>query len=76
MVPQMQLSGTKIQAEFKSTSVEVCAILCSYAEGYVCRSFDFFIDTLDCFLHEENAKYYATVELIQNPSCNHYSSKI
>ncbi|CAF0709531.1 unnamed protein product [Brachionus calyciflorus] len=61
--------------KYLNVSVERCAVICSYTEAFVCRSFDYFIDTNTCFLYKENVKdkIHINVELKPNEICNHYS---
>lgn len=68
--------NVKPQATYYNTSVEVCATMCSYLESFVCRSFDYFVVTNDCFLYKENIKdkIHSNIELVDNAISNHYSS--
>lgn len=70
--------NVKPHTKYINISVERCASVCSYMEAFVCRSFDFFIDSNVCWLYEENVKdnIHLDVELISNKNSNHYSSKI
>jgi len=50
--------------------------MCSFSDSFVCRSFDFFIDTNNCYLYKENLKdiNFPDIFGIKNENCSHYSS--
>ena len=65
------------QTKLSNASVEYCAELCSLEDNYLCRSFDYFIDTNDCQLYKENVKdgkYNSSIVPAFNQKSNHYSS--
>ncbi|RMZ95133.1 antigen B membrane [Brachionus plicatilis] len=67
--------NVKPEAKYVNTSVDRCASVCSYMEAFVCRSFDYLIDTNVCWLYKENVKdnIHSNVELFSNKNSNHYS---
>jgi hypothetical protein len=68
--------GEKPSSTIPIATVEGCAELCTLEDSYLCRSFDFYPESRQCNLFRENVKDSAFVKLniIDNPSCNHYSS--
>ena len=78
LVEQQQLQVAP-QTKLANASVEYCAELCSLEDSYLCRSFDYFIETNECQLYKENVKdgkFNASIVAAYNQKTNHYSSKI
>ncbi len=75
LVAQTQMSVTP-QTKFFDSTVEICAQMCSFTDSFICRSFDFLIDTNTCYLYKENLKdiNFPNVYGIKNENCSHYSS--
>ena len=75
LLPQTQLNLSP-RSKYLNITTEVCAQLCTDTEGYVCRSFDFFNSSNNCFLYEANIRdihFTGVVLPIENPNCSHYS---
>ena len=83
LIPQTQLtllSGVPITARstLANVSVEICSEACLLTDAFVCRSFDFFLDSNSCYLYTQNIvdKFDETVfKFTKNNNSNHYSSK-
>ena len=75
MVPQMQLSVAPLSRLYNA-SVAACSAQCTFMEAFVCRSFDFLVDTNTCLFYKENMKdkIHIDIKLLPNPNCTHYSS--
>ncbi len=52
--------------------------MCTFAEAFLCRSFDFFTQTNACFLYNANLKDSLSPNVfgIANTACEHYSSNL
>ena len=76
LVPEIQLN-VKPESKYLNVSVETCAQMCTFAEAFLCRSFDFFTDTNACFLYKVNLKdkFSSNVFGVENVACQHYTSK-
>ncbi len=75
LVPETQLN-IEPQSRYINTTIEICAQMCTFAEAFLCRSFDFFTQTNVCFLYNANLKdkLSPNVAGTVNKECQHYSS--
>jgi hypothetical protein len=66
------------QSRYLNVTVEICAQMCTFAEAFLCRSFDFFTQTNACFLYNANLKDSLSPNVfgIANTGCEHYSSNL
>ncbi|RNA22484.1 antigen B membrane, partial [Brachionus plicatilis] len=73
-VVQTQLS-IKPQSNILNQSIEGCAEICSFQDGYLCRSFDYDIEKKECYLYRENLvdKNFLDLGIKSNKNVNHYS---
>lgn len=74
-MPETQLDA-KPKSKYINTTSQICAQMCSYSDSFVCRSFDFFSDSNDCYLYDVSLKDkpFVEVKTISNKLCTHYSS--
>lgn len=74
LYPQTQL-GVTPKTKVQRSSVEGCALLCAFDDSFLCRSFDFFTETEECYLYRENIvdKSKIDLKIKNNPKCSHYS---
>lgn len=81
MIPQSQLalkSGGLLapMSTLANTSVEICSEFCLFTDAFVCRSFDFLLDSNICNLFSQNVvdKFeQVAFTLAKNNNSNHYS---
>lgn len=76
-IPKIQL-GVAATSVIANTSIERCAEACSSEDNYLCRSFDYLLDSSACYLYKENLKdkIYKDLKVKTNDMSTHFSSKI